>query len=67
MPTDPDEFARLRARYEEVKAMWNPSFLGSTHDQRMQWWKLGKERGWLRRRIEAAEREESIIEPRSAS
>jgi hypothetical protein len=59
MTTDPEELARLRARLEEVKAMWNPSLFGSTHAERMTFWKLCKERGWLRRRIEAAERESS--------
>ena len=55
MTTDPDQLERDRARLAEVTARWNPAFLGSTHDQRMQWWKDGKERGWLRRRVEAAE------------
>ncbi len=47
-----------RARYNVVKALWNPSFFHSTYEERMTFWRLGKERGILRRRIEKAEREE---------
>ncbi len=52
-----DQLARDRARLEEVKAIWYPSCFGGSHEQRMQWGRLGKERGDLRCRIEEAERE----------
>ena len=58
MPTDPDELARLRARYEEVSKWWHPGCLGSTSDQIRMLPRVAKERVWLRRQIEAGEREE---------
>ncbi len=57
MPDAPDQLARDRERLEVVTARWRPYLFGSSHADRMTFWKLGKERGELRRRIEAAERE----------
>ena len=57
MPDDPDELARLSARYDEVSKWWAPNCLGSSSDQIRMLRKVAKERVWLRRRIEAAERE----------
>ena len=57
MPTDPEELAQLRARYQEISKWRAPYSLGSNSDQVRMLQRVAKERGWLRRRIEAAERE----------
>ncbi len=58
MPEEPDQLKRDRARFDELRRRWHPSCLHSTSDQRRQLWRVGLEIGVVRRRIEAAEREE---------
>jgi hypothetical protein len=58
MTTDPDQFTRDRERLAELEARWSPSILDLTQDDAMRWYRTGMEIRQLRRRIEAAEKEE---------
>ncbi len=58
MTTAPDQLARDRERLADLVARWSPSISDLRHDDAMRWYRTGKEIYELRRRIEAAEKEE---------
>jgi len=68
MPEDPDQLARDhvrdlarardRERLAELEVRWSPSILDLTYDDAMGGGRTGMEIQHLRRRIEAAEKEE---------
>jgi hypothetical protein len=56
--TDPDQLARNRERLAELEDRWSPHIFDLSDDDAMRWYRTGKEIYELRRRIEAAEKEE---------
>jgi len=56
--TEPDRLARNCERLAEFEDRWSPHIFDLSHDEAMRWYRTGKEIFELRRRIEAAEKEE---------